>query len=585
MSFINKIPRGLRVLVVMVILAVLVWIFATGTEYFYYSIGLAALLTFGAIVLVYNPFTSSHSGLKEAKSQDSKMAEGIDTEDTGLAGEEAIQDTLAMGEEELPPPAPFKNNTVKQPVHNTPVRGINPKPVAMDVARNYHQAVTRDDEGEQFANRAATRPANMAAGIGRPPTKSAPATPNSPKSSGGITGRLSAQPGPVERPTPASGPARTSSGNFGKTLKEDDNMAKSAQLEAEDDLPFMDNGEQESEVSIQKPAKNGEAGVNFINKIPRGLRVLVVMAVLGVLIWRFAQDTQYFYYSIGAAVLITFGVIVWIYKPFKFQKKEKTAALKEQSEMVEDSSDELDQSEDIPVESDFTDAPPSQRQTPVVPFRDAVGRPSSKPASSVNRPVNQGQRNVTTPKQAVPVTKPSSSVSQPVNQVQKNAVTPKQAAPATKPLSSVNQPLNQALKNTVTPKQAVQSTKAASPNKPVEAEPRDKIVENIDADENDSPAIPLVEDETILTEEDKNLLVNAVWYRCENPYCKYTSFLGVHHIVDEKEGGTNRLDNLIVLCPYCHDLAHRNEIPEEEMHEWISNRENRFKFKINWKYF
>ncbi len=71
------------------------------------------------------------------------------------------------------------------------------------------------------------------------------------------------------------------------------------------------------------------------------------------------------------------------------------------------------------------------------------------------------------------------------------------------------------------------------------------------------PPIALVEDESTLTEDEKNELVNAVWYRCENPYCKYTNFLSVHHIVDEKDGGTNKLDNLIVLCPYCHDLAHR----------------------------
>lgn len=99
------------------------------------------------------------------------------------------------------------------------------------------------------------------------------------------------------------------------------------------------------------------------------------------------------------------------------------------------------------------------------------------------------------------------------------------------------------------------------------------------------PPIPLIDDETTLTEEEKNLLMNAVWYRCENPFCKYTSFLGVHHIVDEKNGGTNKLDNLIILCPYCHDLAHRSEIPENEMQDWISNRGERLKFKLEWKYF
>ncbi len=97
------------------------------------------------------------------------------------------------------------------------------------------------------------------------------------------------------------------------------------------------------------------------------------------------------------------------------------------------------------------------------------------------------------------------------------------------------------------------------------------------------PPIPLIEDETELADEEKNELVNAVWYRCENPYCKYTSFLSIHHIIEEKDGGTNRLDNLIVLCPYCHDLAHRGEIPVDRMREWIGTEE-RFKVKLTWHY-
>ena len=103
-------------------------------------------------------------------------------------------------------------------------------------------------------------------------------------------------------------------------------------------------------------------------------------------------------------------------------------------------------------------------------------------------------------------------------------------------------------------------------------------------DEASLPPIPIITDESALTEDEKSNLENAVWYRCENPFCKFTHFLEVHHIVEEKEGGSNKLENLIVLCPYCHDLAHRHEIPEEEMRNWISNREARFRFKMVWKY-
>jgi 5-methylcytosine-specific restriction endonuclease McrA len=108
--------------------------------------------------------------------------------------------------------------------------------------------------------------------------------------------------------------------------------------------------------------------------------------------------------------------------------------------------------------------------------------------------------------------------------------------------------------------------------------------EEIDSENIVESHIPLIDDETSLTIEEKNQLVNAVWYRCENPFCRFTQFITVHHIIEEKDGGTNKLDNLIVLCPYCHDLAHRKEIPEKEMRDWISNREERFKFTLEWHY-
>ncbi len=112
----------------------------------------------------------------------------------------------------------------------------------------------------------------------------------------------------------------------------------------------------------------------------------------------------------------------------------------------------------------------------------------------------------------------------------------------------------------------------------------EKSIATVESQPSQNP-MPLINEVSTLTEDDNSQLENAVWYRCENPYCKYTHFLDVHHIVDESKGGTNRLDNLIVLCPYCHELAHRNEIPEEEMREWINHREERFKAKLQWPYY
>jgi hypothetical protein len=100
----------------------------------------------------------------------------------------------------------------------------------------------------------------------------------------------------------------------------------------------------------------------------------------------------------------------------------------------------------------------------------------------------------------------------------------------------------------------------------------------------DAPPVALIVDESALADEDKIQLENAVWYRCENPYCKYTHFLEVHHIIDEKDGGNNKLDNLIVFCPSCHELAHKGEIPEKEMRDWIAQRGEDFGAQLAWHY-
>jgi 5-methylcytosine-specific restriction endonuclease McrA len=45
-------------------------------------------------------------------------------------------------------------------------------------------------------------------------------------------------------------------------------------------------------------------------------------------------------------------------------------------------------------------------------------------------------------------------------------------------------------------------------------------------------------------------------HRCQAPGCKSTRFLEVHHRNPRASGGTNRPDNLIVLCSACHRLWH-----------------------------
>ncbi len=205
------------------------------------------------------------------------------------------------------------------------------------------------------------------------------------------------------------------------------------------------------------------------SKFPRGLRVLITMAVLAVLIWLFAANTPYYFYSIGVAALIT-GVVIYL-----------------------------------------------TYRTP------SPAREAAKKTSTESAPVSDEEE--------------------------------------------------------------VMAELESESLKPGDIAIKEELDKLADAVEGQAPPVPLIEDPSSLTLDEKNTLVNAVWYRCENPYCKYTSFLSVHHIVEEKDGGNNKLDNLIVLCPFCHDLAHRNEMPEKEMREWISNRADRWKFKPEWKYF
>lgn len=219
-----------------------------------------------------------------------------------------------------------------------------------------------------------------------------------------------------------------------------------------------------------------------ISKFPRGLRVLITMAVLVVFVWLFKTYTSYnsiyYYYSIGTAALITVAVIYLTYR--------QPSLAKPRSHRIND---------ELHAESEEDIA------------EDEIESESLKPGDI---------------SAMAGVLKSASSRSSPAS----NAVESAEISP-----------------------------------------------------------IPLIEDPSTLTLDEKNALVNAVWYRCENPYCKYTSFLSVHHIVQEKLGGTNKLDNLIVLCPYCHDLAHRGEIPETEMRLWVEDRSERWKFKPEWKYF
>lgn len=95
---------------------------------------------------------------------------------------------------------------------------------------------------------------------------------------------------------------------------------------------------------------------------------------------------------------------------------------------------------------------------------------------------------------------------------------------------------------------------------------------------------PEVSESSTLPEEAKSLLMNAVWYRCENHKCNFTRFLDVYHIVPEEKEGSNTLDNLVVLCPTCRTAAKNGETDVDELRSWVKGRVERFKFALDWPY-
>src|SRR6266536_5870692 len=59
-------------------------------------------------------------------------------------------------------------------------------------------------------------------------------------------------------------------------------------------------------------------------------------------------------------------------------------------------------------------------------------------------------------------------------------------------------------------------------------------------------------------------------YRCAVPTCRNILAIDIHHIVQVAKGGGNSPGNLLALCPTCHALYHRGEIPQDSIYAWKS---------------
>jgi cytochrome c553 len=66
----------------------------------------------------------------------------------------------------------------------------------------------------------------------------------------------------------------------------------------------------------------------------------------------------------------------------------------------------------------------------------------------------------------------------------------------------------------------------------------------------------------------KQQVLHEAGYRCGNPICRTIITLEIHHLDHVSEGGENNAENLIALCPNCHSLHHKGEIPKESLQAW-----------------
>jgi 5-methylcytosine-specific restriction endonuclease McrA len=91
-----------------------------------------------------------------------------------------------------------------------------------------------------------------------------------------------------------------------------------------------------------------------------------------------------------------------------------------------------------------------------------------------------------------------------------------------------------------------------------------------------------------LTQYERALFINRIGNRCENPTCRKTGDLHVHHIKPRRErGSTNSVSNLLVLCPNCHGDANKSIPSRARQFEWARNHNGERRRLVDsgeWKY-
>ena len=68
--------------------------------------------------------------------------------------------------------------------------------------------------------------------------------------------------------------------------------------------------------------------------------------------------------------------------------------------------------------------------------------------------------------------------------------------------------------------------------------------------------------------ETRQQVLHEAGYRCSNPACRTILTLDIHHLDHVAEDGSNEPSNLLALCPNCHSLYHKGDIPRKSVRAW-----------------
>ena len=66
----------------------------------------------------------------------------------------------------------------------------------------------------------------------------------------------------------------------------------------------------------------------------------------------------------------------------------------------------------------------------------------------------------------------------------------------------------------------------------------------------------------------RHRVLHEAGYKCGNPICRTILTLDIHHLVPVGDQGTDTPENLLALCPNCHALHHRGNIPVQSLRAW-----------------